>query len=981
MDNAARPRLRLIFGLTALALAAVAESILSRHQLTPDAGWLFLFGAAALVMVHPDGRTNTPSRSLPWWVIGGSIALGLGGLAGFFLSEMDYLSRAALIGGLGIAAAGLAAAWLLAEWEAAAATARAIIGQVRVAWQRGRVSPPLGIMLAGTGLVAIASVYWLQDGWNHDPLVNDAAFLWLAGIGVFSAGVWRWKSAADEGAPFRFERLDWLLVGAILIVAAAFRSYQLADVPYGSWYDESESGLEALEILKGKPFSPAGALTPFNPVLFFYMIAAAFKVFGVGMLPIRLVVATMGVLCPVALYLLVRLVFDRRTAAIAGFMVAVSSWHVDFSRFGLPNVLSTPIEPLAFFFLVRGYQTRQPRHFLLAGLTFGVGMYSHTAFRLVLMMAALLIAHWLASDRRFLGNYLPHLAVLALSTLLVVAPLTIFGVQHSEEINRRLSQTWIFVGKNTQKAKLEALQNGVTKHLLMFNYQGDPNGRHGRPGAPVVDFAAGALMVLGLGYSLYHWRRWPHFLLAGWFFLGLSAGMFTIDWEAPQAARTVIMIPAVYVLAALPLAMVWRAADAALPRLGRAAPALVVAGVLGYSTYANYNLYFNQQMKLNEVWVAYSGPETAEARLINQLGDGYRYYFGSPDAPIVQLITHRGQQPNDYRFFNPFDNLPLREKLGKDLVYIFEPWRVSIPLSEFLRYYPNAKTGEVSDLNGQVVFYYAIVKREDVERIQGLNATFTADGQPPLTRVDPAVNFDWATANPLQGKPFRAEWSGTVFIPNAGQYRFTLESAGAGSLEVAGQRVLTADKPGLVEGRTYLPKGQQTIRLQDSTVDGKGRTVLSWTLPSGQKEVVPQVLLNTLPLPANGLTARYYAGPDWQGEPRLVSRDQSVQFRWHPAPLDGAWSVEWRGQIEIPEAGEYGFATRTNERAWLSIDGQPVIDNAPGHTAKQVNLTQGRHKIVIRYKSTIGYSEMRLSWTPPGKGETPVPGEVLFPEE
>ncbi len=988
MDRTIHNHLRLAIGLGALLLAVAGQSLLSRRVLTADAGWLFLFGTVALVVVFPPLRVAasgdpSPARPLPRWLVGGSIALALGGILGFFFSELDYLPRSAFINAFAVAAVMLGASWLAAEWRSLLAYGREVGAQIGPAARQARRSLNLGFMAAGIGFVAVASAYWLRDQWGRDPLMTEAALLWLAGVALFCLGIWRGKGASGVAVPFRLDRTDWLVLAVAVAIGAWLRFYQLADLPYGSWYDEAEFGLEGIAILNGKPFSPVGLYTPFNPALFFYLVGLSFKLFGVGILQIRLVAAFAGLITIPFVYLLVRLMLDRRTAAIAAVLVAASAWHVNFSRFGMQNIITTPLAALAFFFLVRGYQTRSSRQFLLAGITFGLGMLDHTAFRMVLVMAALLIVHWAASDRRFLRAYLPNLTVLASVTVLLLVPLGMFAAQHSEELNRRLSQTWILVGKNTQPEKIEAIRNGFTKHFLMFNYQGDPNGRHGRPGAPVMDFAAGALMVLGLGYSLYHWRRWPYFLLFVWFFLALSAGMLTIDWEAPQAARSIAIVPAVYILAAIPLALVWRAADEALPRAGRALPALMVAGVLGFSTYANYDLYFNQQMRLNEVWTAFSGPETAEARTINQLDQRgrYRYYFGNTDAPVVRFLTERLQRPEDFRFFNPYEHLPLREKVDKDIVYIVEPWRVSIPQAEFLRYYPDAQTGEFRDLNNELLFFHMVVKKEDIARIQGLEAMYTGQGQSPFMRTDPGIDMDWTKESPSPDRPFRVEWTGTLFAPQAGQYTFSLQTAGPGTLELDRRPVASNDRGGAVEGRLYLAKGMHAIRVVDEVWPGSLRTVLSWALPSGPREVVPQVMLSTVPLSSNGLAARYYAGPNWQGDPRLVSIDQNIQFRWHPTPLDGAWSVEWRGQVQIPTGGEYEFNTRTNELAWLYIDGQPLIERGQGHTSRRITLAPGRHKIMVRYVSTRGYSEMRLFWTPPGQPTAPVPGGSLFPEE
>ena len=63
------------------------------------------------------------------------------------------------------------------------------------------------------------------------------------------------------------------------------------------------------------------------------------------------------------------------------------------------------------------------------------------------------------------------------------------------------------------------------EHLLMFNYRGDPNGRHNVDGEPMLDPISGSLLVLGIGLSLWRIRQPGSFLLLAWFLLMLMPGI------------------------------------------------------------------------------------------------------------------------------------------------------------------------------------------------------------------------------------------------------------------------------------------------------------------------------------------------------------------------------------------------------------------------------------------------------------------------
>ena len=64
----------------------------------------------------------------------------------------------------------------------------------------------------------------------------------------------------------------------------------------------------------------------------------------------------------------------------------------------------------------------------------------------------------------------------------------------------------VFTGKSQAEA-IKAIQETASKHLLMFNYRGDGNGRHNLPGRPMLDDVTGVLFVLGIALSLWRWRR------------------------------------------------------------------------------------------------------------------------------------------------------------------------------------------------------------------------------------------------------------------------------------------------------------------------------------------------------------------------------------------------------------------------------------------------------------------------------------------
>ena len=97
------------------------------------------------------------------------------------------------------------------------------------------------------------------------------------------------------------------------------------------------------------------------------------------------------------------------------------------------------------------------------------------------------------------------------------------------------------------------MQVNAAKHLLMFNYRGDPNGRHNLPGEPMLDYATSVFAVLGAGLALTRLREPRQFLLPIWLLIMLAGGVFSLDFEAPQSLRAIGSLPPAYLLAGLAL--------------------------------------------------------------------------------------------------------------------------------------------------------------------------------------------------------------------------------------------------------------------------------------------------------------------------------------------------------------------------------------------------------------------------------------------
>jgi hypothetical protein len=113
----------------------------------------------------------------------------------------------------------------------------------------------------------------------------------------------------------------------------------------------------------------------------------------------------------------------------------------------------------------------------------------------------------------------------------------------------------------------------------------------------------------------------------------------------------------------------------------------------------------------------------------------------------------------------------------------------------------------------------------------------------------------------------------------------------------------------------------------------------------------------------------------------LVRIDPEVAFYFHLIPLSRPYSVEWRGQLDVPQAGRYIFGVEVRDAAYLYMDEELVLVNETpdGYHERGVNLTAGLHDIRLRYKDLTDHSHVYLYWIPPGGRRDIVPFDRLTP--
>lgn len=836
----------------------------------------------------------------------------------------------------------------------------------------------------------------LRQFYDQEPFAVDAWWLHLASVGAIlaAAAVLDWASTPVPQpagqTPALSTRATALLLGGIVLLALFYRLFRFDALPFGVWYDEAEHGLQAMRILESATFRPIfeGAIN--GPTHYLYLVALSFRLFGVSVESIRLVSVLLGVGAVLAGYLVGRELFDRRAGLLLACFLAVSSWAVTFSRFGMFATTSTPFFTLLTAgLLLRGLRTQRVLDFALAGLAVGLGLAFYTSFRLFVPVVALFLlaaaVAWSWRARRWPGTrFWVGLLFLVLVTAAVVAPLGVFAYKHMDIFWSRVEDTFLFADK-TEAQRWPALMDNIRRHVLMFNWHGDPNGRHNLPGNPMLDPVAAGLLVLGVAYALRRVFDPRYLFLLLWLFVGLLGGILSLDFEAPQSLRANVTLGVAYVLAVVPLAVLLRAWDLG---AGRYFPRVVwapVAVVVAVAAALNFQTYFVRQANDFASWNAYSTPETIAARMLMELdpnSDAYvtAYFHGHPTLNFLA----RNARP--YYQLATTDQLPIADPAERGRLLILNTEGKAL-YDEARRYYPDAEFAEIGPpFAGLAVIFAAHLRPEDMAAVQGLTGRYFSNpawqGAPAVVRKDPLVDFAWPAEAPLsapeQGS-FSVQWDGALHAHTYGPYDLFLESPAQAELAIGEQTVLSGT--GILSGTLTLAEGNHALRIR--AVGAPGRIRFSWRPPDRDLETVPAAALYVPPVTANGLLGRYFPNDRWEGPEVMAKIDREFQRYVHVIPLPRPYTVEWTGKIAIPQAGTYRFGLESIDESDLAIDGEVIVAaNLPNtYVDGAVELTAGLHDIRIRHRDRTDHTHINVYWTPPDGGNEPLPPEVLFPPQ
>ena len=422
-------------------------------------------------------------------------------------------------------------------------------------------------------------------------------------------------------------RYEVALLALIVMVAMFFRTFRLDAIPRGMTADEATFGLEAWAIARGDSYpvflrGMSGALP-----MFAYLTACLFRLVGTTIQTARSTAALVGIGTVPLFYLLMRQLFPKTAhrpsramiPLVSTLLLAVSYWHVVYSRLGIEPVLVPLFGTLALYSLVRARNSGRRAFFILTGLFLGLALYAYPAAYVLPVVVLTSLGYYAWLDRQFLRAHWVNVLLLFVICFAVAAPLGLFAVTRLDLFTLRASEVALLGAEHAARSPLTAFVVSSAKTAAMFVWQGDSSLVRNPASRPVLDPLTTVLFILGLAVAVCRWKQPSHFLPLAWLLvMCLPAAVTTGD--LPHFSRPIGALPSTCIIAAIGLSFAWEWFDsrvASQPFFKFVGPIVVAVAVL-FATAATYRDYFVVWDTRVELAQGYDGAYSAAARIMNE---------------------------------------------------------------------------------------------------------------------------------------------------------------------------------------------------------------------------------------------------------------------------------------------------------------------------------------------------------------------------
>lgn len=383
-------------------------------------------------------------------------------------------------------------------------------------------------------------------------------------------------------------KYKWLLL--ILLIAGTLRLWKLGVVPPSPDWDEAALGYNAYSVLKtGRdeygtwfPLS-LRSFDDYKPPLYMYLTIPSVALFGLNTWSVRFPSVIIGISAIIGVYFLVLELLSldsdglslsseqkKHIATITSLLLAISPWHIQFSRIAFEANVGLAINIWAVFCFFAAIVSKKDKWLMLSAGLFGLGLYAYHSERIFLPILLIILA-WTNKDA--LLKKKKSLVKAMVVGLLVAAPLV--PVFLNKNTLTRLSGTssladqtgllarsvgkladdqasgnpWGVIFDNRRLVWAKTVVDGYLSHYsFRWLFLTGDNPRHHAPGMGLLYLWELPFILYGMFTTAKSGGKISK-ILWGWFWIAPLAASPTT--ELPHAIRSLVFLPTFQIFTAI----------------------------------------------------------------------------------------------------------------------------------------------------------------------------------------------------------------------------------------------------------------------------------------------------------------------------------------------------------------------------------------------------------------------------------------------
>ena len=188
-----------------------------------------------------------------------------------------------------------------------------------------------------------------------------------------------------------------LILILIILIASILRLWGLGSTPPSPDWDEAALGYNAYSvILTGR--DEYGKFLPFvlqsfddyKPALYMYLTILPIMIFGLDVFAVRLPSAILGIITVLSSYFIMLELFKRKDIALlTSFLLAISPWHIQFSRIAFETNVGLAFNIFSILFFLKGL--KNPWYLLLSTMFMGLNLYVYQSEKVFTPLLAIVL--------------------------------------------------------------------------------------------------------------------------------------------------------------------------------------------------------------------------------------------------------------------------------------------------------------------------------------------------------------------------------------------------------------------------------------------------------------------------------------------------------------------------------------------------------------------------------------------------------------